>query len=457
MRSKKKSTSIRLIRKSNDLVEGKYRFDIWEMRVFTKMLTLIHKDDEEFKEYRIFLKDVITDFGIEKDKNAYRFIKQGAEKLTKKEIRIVRDTDEGEKEFLTHIAVGMDSFTNLSEGRYIDISFHPKMKPFLLQLQEQFLMYDIQNIMKLQSSFSIRIYELLKQYESIGKRRITITELKEMLDVVDKYKLYGHFKDRVILKAKADLEEFTDIKITFIEEKKGRSVYAIVFTIEPNRVTATENRVTVTENKVPKIEILTQLTSPESTEVTEIYELIKDFKGANSQTVREWVQQFSPDYVRQRINLVKNQLALGSKVRNPMGYLHKMMSQINLFDPIEELRREKQQATDTKMQTNQTIQRLAAELERLKATHYESQSQMIDRLLAEDEALRNEVQNNIQHSSYYDHKLPVEQNMKKGMIQGMIFTKVKQYNQSIFEKMDSQFELQEKALKSQLRALGWNI
>jgi plasmid replication initiation protein len=216
------SQSVKLIRKSNNLVEGKYRFDIWEMRVFTKMLTMIFPDDEDFKEYRIYLKDVIDEFNLTTDRQAYKLLKAGAVKLMKKEIKVVRDTEEGEKEFLTYIAVGLDSFTSKSQGSYIDISFHPKMKPFLLQLQTQFLMYDVRNVLQLQSSFSVRIYELLKQYERIGRRTFTLTELKETLAVADKYPLYANFKQRVILKAQEDLENYTDIRFTFEEDKKEK-------------------------------------------------------------------------------------------------------------------------------------------------------------------------------------------------------------------------------------------
>ncbi len=108
-KSETEDKKVKLIRKSNDLVEGRYRFDIWEMRVFTKMLMLIHKDDEDFKEYRIYLKDLVKEFGI-KDKNAYEWIKKGSEGLMKKEISIERDTPDGVMEFKTYIAVGVDSF-----------------------------------------------------------------------------------------------------------------------------------------------------------------------------------------------------------------------------------------------------------------------------------------------------------------------------------------------------------
>jgi plasmid replication initiation protein len=448
---KDKPRLIRLIRKSNDLVEGKYRFDIWEMRVFTKTLTMIHKDDEDFRPYRIYLKDIISDFGLEQNKQSYKFLKEGAEKLARREIRAIAPTPEGEMELLTHIAAGVKSFTNNSSGKYIEVSFHPEMKPHLLQLQSQFLMYDIKNILRLQSSFSIRIYELLKQYERIGKRKFTIDELKEILDVADKYPLYANFKQRVIIKAQEDLADFTDIQFTFEEEKVGKAVYAIIFYIDRNRDFTEE------QHTLP-VESVIQLAAPvqDTSEAGELFSLVKDFKGANIQTIHDWLKQFAPEHVRQRIMLVKNQIALGSKLRNPMGYLQKIMTQVNLFDPIEEVKQEKKEGDELRLRTQQSITSLEAELEKLQVDHYTTESEIIDKLLLEDEALRNEVYSYIQNSNFYDRRYTPEQNRKKGMIQGMVFGKVKQNKPALFEEMDKQFEIQEKNLKAQLRALGWD-
>ena len=58
----KKKNDVFSIKKSNDLVEAKYKFDIWETRVFTKMLTFISDEDKEFYEYQIPIKDMIKDF-----------------------------------------------------------------------------------------------------------------------------------------------------------------------------------------------------------------------------------------------------------------------------------------------------------------------------------------------------------------------------------------------------------
>ncbi len=68
---------IKLIKKSNELVEARYKFDIRETRVFTKMLTLIEMADEEFKSYRIYLNDIVKEMGIENSKASYERLRMG--------------------------------------------------------------------------------------------------------------------------------------------------------------------------------------------------------------------------------------------------------------------------------------------------------------------------------------------------------------------------------------------
>lgn len=353
---------VRIVRKSNDLVEGKYHFNMWETRVFTKMLTLISKDDADFKEYRIFLKEVVDDFEL-KDKNAYNWIKKGAEGLARKEIRVIRQTEEGEKEFLTHIAIGVESFTK--NGNYVDISFHPKMKPYLLQLQTQFLMYDVENILQLQSFYSIRIYELLKQYEKIGKRVITVKELKDMLAIEDKYPQYGHFKSRIILKAQEDLASSTDICFDFDEIKKGRQVVALTFYIKANN-----------QNTGKTIIVDNLLNLPVSTEnnAQKLFDELRDFHGATEQTLNFWVNKYGENYVRQGIDFMKKEIRNGLTITNPMGFLQNLIKQGSFVSSLEneskikqaerELRRqrdtEKQQEQELDLQRKDLFQRYRA-------------------------------------------------------------------------------------------------
>ena len=442
-----KNQSVKLVRKSNNLVEGKYRFDIWEMRVFTKMLTMILPSDEDFKEYRIYLKEVIDDFNLAADKQSYKLLKDGAIKLMKKEIKIIRDTDEGEKEFLTHIAVGLDSFTSKTQGSYVDISFHPKMKPFLLQLQTQFLMYDVRNILQLQSSYSVRIYELLKQYEKIGKRTFSIDDLKETLAVMDKYPLYANFKQRIIMKAQEDLETYTDIRFTFEEVKKGRSIHSIVFTIKSNK--------SIVEERKLLTPIITKIFD-ENVNNIEIYNLVKEFPGVNQNTVNDWFNKYNREYIIERINILLKQLAKGKEIKNPMGYLQKLMLQETLFTGFEEKTSIKPEAKKTNRNLEKSMKDKIKELEELKVFYYETQNQIVNEFLLANNNEKNQVLEFIQLSPHYDANQSLEDNLQRVTLVALINTKVRDSYPKLFVELDKKYFEHESAIKNNLKVLGYN-
>lgn len=370
-----KNRAVKFIRKSNNLVEGRFRFDIWEMRIFVKMLTIINREDEDFKRYRIYLKDIISEFELEKNNRSYEELKKGAEKLASREIRIPMLSERGEAmELFTHIVSGAKSFVDSKNGKFIELDFHPDMKPYLLQLQTKFLMYDVRNVLKLPSSFSIRIYELLKQYETIGKRKMSVEEIKEMLDVKDKYSLYANLKQRVILKAQIDLEEFTDIKFTFEEIKRGKSVESIVFYIFKNK-----NVIDRREGH-EEVKIEYQLTEKDIA-ATQIYNLVRKYKGSNKSTVEDWVKKYPIEHIINRLTLVRNQIDAGKEIKNPMGLLQKMMLETNLFDPIqEEINNQEikiQKAVKEQVIRNQKLSK-EQQIEQLKITYEERQTSFIN-------------------------------------------------------------------------------
>ena len=235
IRKKRVNNRVKLIKKSNDLVEARYKFDIWEMRVFSKMITMIEIDDGDFKDYKIYLKEFIKDYSLENDKNSYRFLREGAEKLLRKIVTIINKTEvKSAQKFQTPVVAGLRTSLYDDDGKFIQVSFHPEMKPYLLELKERFLVYDVRNILKLPSTYSIRIYELLKQYEKLKTRTFDVSELKEILGITREYKLYANFKQRVVDKAQKDLEEFTDIRFVYEEIKDGKAVVTLVFHIESN-------------------------------------------------------------------------------------------------------------------------------------------------------------------------------------------------------------------------------
>lgn len=215
-----------LVTQSNALIGASYRVSLAEKRILLFMLAQIHKDDEDFKPYKINLKDFIHEIKAS-SKNMYQVAQEATESLLSRVLTIKKENSLLQVNFL--------SSAEYEDGKgFVELCFDPKLKPFLLQLKECFTTYDIRNVMALRSVHAIRVYELLKQYQPLGERTIAVDELKEILGVDDKYKDYGPFKLRVLMQAQKDLTANCDLTFDFEEIKESRKVSRIKFKIRKN-------------------------------------------------------------------------------------------------------------------------------------------------------------------------------------------------------------------------------
>lgn len=229
------NNGITLIKKANNLIESRYKFDQWETRMFLAVIKQIRKEDTEFKTYRIWFKDVIKMFCL-KSGDSYELLRKGAKSLMGKSFFIAYETPEGiSRETQYHILRKIDYMQDGNTGEkvenneYIDVEVEQDMKPLLLQLQKNFTTYDIQNVVKL-AVYPIRVYELLKQYQSIGRRKLGVEEIKTMFEVTERYKLFGDFFRWVIKPSVRDINKYTDLMVTEVNKiKTGRKVTALEF------------------------------------------------------------------------------------------------------------------------------------------------------------------------------------------------------------------------------------
>lgn len=100
----------------------------------------------DFKIYKIPIKDIIETFEL-KSKTIYAEISQLTTSMLKKVITIPLKENNQEKELKTTL---VSSFKYNVNGRGIlEATFHPAMKPYLLQLKNKFLLYDLKNILKI--------------------------------------------------------------------------------------------------------------------------------------------------------------------------------------------------------------------------------------------------------------------------------------------------------------------
>lgn len=450
-----------LVVKANSLIEAKYKFSLWEMRVFTRMISLINKDDNQFNLCKIYIKDLIEYFGSTSN-NDYDIIKKIPKNLAKKQVDVPYYTEDGEKRWVTlnifPTVTSPDSKSKYKDGSYIELKFNEDLKPMLLELKKLFNKYDIRNIIPLRSVFSFRIFELLKQYETIGVREMEVEELKEMLGIEDKYSLYANFKRKVILQAQKDLESNCDIKFTFQEKKKNRKVHSIVFFIHSNnppRLLEDKKKSKTTKKKQQTIEIIPQKPNGVGEEEFEII-FSKIEKWITKATLKKWLKDYPKQQVENGIQYTLNKLNKGNKIPNVGGYLNTMVAQTSLFDSVEE--KKQKQAAKAKKSKTQAAKR--EELEhtkrQLEKERHEKELEIIETILEEMPEARNialeKVKSGIM-ARYYDDSKSFEENSENPFFLSAFRGAVKKEFAPQFEEVEKEYEPKIRGVKGAIARL----
>jgi plasmid replication initiation protein len=448
-------SDIKLIRKANEFIEARYKFDIWETRVFAYMLTLIKYSDTDFTEYKINVGDIVREFGLNRGGMVYDEIKKASDKLLSKKVQIERTTTEGVVEILdTHLVVSTARPKDETKDNYIKLSFHPSLKPFLLELKQRYLVYDIRNILSLTSIYSIRLFELLKQYQKIGKRRFLVDELKQLLSIEpDEYVLYGHFKDRVIKKAQKDLLENTDIYCEFEEESVRKRVYAITFYIYANKKNERiKPEIEGTKNKTPDKKIVKETPKEENPIIEQIFEKVNKFVSKGQ--VKKWIAEVPVEQIENAINYTENYIRAGNKVANIGGFLNTMVHTPNLFDKFEEKKTKAKKVTKKQQEISGQVEIKKVELQQIWTDLDKATKELEISIFEQNPTLHEVVIDKMKTNPFYDHKKTILENLQRESIKGLRSAILKEmfpeYNDLL-----GQFDKKLKVIKGELQALGY--
>lgn len=218
-----------LVIKSNNLIEACYKLTLQESRIILFLASQISQSDQELKYHIIPIKDLCKIAQIDTS-SMYNTSIAIAENLMKKIIKIKTDNDVEQFAWLSYAKHNKRSGT-------VKLRFDEALKPYLLNLNRCFTSYRLSIVLKFKNIFSFRIYEILKQYENIGVRTISIQDLRWMLDLEkDKYPMYGNFKQKVIQVTKKELKDKSDIYFDFEEIKTGRTVVKLKFIIHKQKL-----------------------------------------------------------------------------------------------------------------------------------------------------------------------------------------------------------------------------
>jgi hypothetical protein len=232
------------VKKHNSIVSGRFKgYGLTQIKLFNVAVASINESTKVGEPLRFLASDVLELLGLGATNHA-ELRKATREMFTGVEI-IHPDG------VIEQVSV-FDSI-KYSTGGEIEMTFHRKVLPLLVEAKKNFTLYYFQNVQRLKSVYSIRIYELCKQYENTDRkyREFEILELKQILNIQKKYPRYANFKDRAINVAIKEINEKTDLIVDLVEIKKGRSVVRVGFNIQSKESGEILNQ----EVNPPKMEI----------------------------------------------------------------------------------------------------------------------------------------------------------------------------------------------------------
>lgn len=224
-----------LVVKSNRLIEASYRLGLNEQRI---ILFSICRCREEQKGLFPDLPVTITADAFAKQfpsigrGNVYQQLKDAMDALYERSVTI-HDTDPASG----HARVKKTRW--VSEAAYVDgagnvqVIFTPEVIKYITRLEAEFTSYQLEKVGNMTSAYAVRIYELLAQHREIGIRTLNLAWLRETLGVEPgEYKLTADFIRKVIEVAVKQINDHSDITVSYKPVKTGRAITDFAFKIK---------------------------------------------------------------------------------------------------------------------------------------------------------------------------------------------------------------------------------
>ena len=163
--------------------------------------------------------------------NSYKFLKNSLEKLMKTDIKVLKNNNTE----LWCINVCSQAMYNQSQGS-ITIEFTDSIMPYLAQVKEKFVLYNLKEISNFKSIYTTRLYEIIQEFKDTGYMIKSVDQLRESFASGNKYKSYKDFKRATFCRGCHEINRNYDMNISYQEIKEGRKVVAVKFTFKKTQL-----------------------------------------------------------------------------------------------------------------------------------------------------------------------------------------------------------------------------
>ena len=217
------------IYKDNAVVEAGYRLSLNEQRVVLACIAQVQSKELLLitDKFELSAIDFAKLFSVSKNR-AYHALIEVAESLFNRYVIIEKPFPDKPK--ITRLKTRwISSIYYMEDEGKITLTFAQDMLPYLSQLKGQFTKYELKHIGNMTSIYGIRLYELLMQWKTTGKREIEIDWLKKQFEIDEQYAAMKDFKKWVIDPAIKDINTHSNYQVVWTQRKTGRQVTHLTF------------------------------------------------------------------------------------------------------------------------------------------------------------------------------------------------------------------------------------
>lgn len=179
------------------------------------------------REHTLSAKEFSRVFNIAQP-HSYDAIKKAVNKLMKTDITVPKENSDS---YLRINVCSQAEYIN-NEGK-INVKFTDDIMPYLKQVKERFMVYNLAEISNFKSIYTTRLFELLQEFKETGWVVKSTQQLRHSFALENKYSRYGHLKARTLVPACEEINKHYNMKLRFEEIKEGKEVVAIKFIFKP--------------------------------------------------------------------------------------------------------------------------------------------------------------------------------------------------------------------------------
>lgn len=226
--------------------------------------------------------------------NSYRLLNKACRKLMKTDLTLSKN----EPKELWQINVCSMAKYNEKEGS-ITIQFTDIIMPYLSQVRQKFILYNLKEITNFKSLYTTRLYELIQEFKETGWMLKSVEQLREAFSVGTKFKAYKDFKKRTFDHACQEINSNYAMNLGYEEIKNRRKVVAVKFIFKKTKVNKVINPKTGIEKNV--------YIKPEKTNKQLIPNILRgQLSFSEKENKSNIVQNIQPEYPEKIDTLSKN-------------------------------------------------------------------------------------------------------------------------------------------------------